>query len=486
MISFPLYQHLLGDSFAHASEQKQRYALFTERHMQAMWLEQKYFKPLKTKNGEIIEVLSPGIWNSEAGPDFLKAHIRIGNRSIRGDVELHLAQESWYHHGHHNDPNYNNVVLHVGFWPALKENSICTSEGKAIECVYLQPSLTISESRILKLIDLDLYPYIHFSGSGSCANTLFHELPTEKAKTLFRSASLWRLDEKWERLKTAMNPSTHYLCGGIAMVLGYKHNANAFLEVFLALDKQKPKNEITAFAYALGRCGFFNAYFQNKWGCSSDYQQLFNEFQATYSNSEECLPLTLKLDKIRPANHPVRRLAVIAKLVCDPRLGSLEDDLIALWGSQWVNGQSPNWKKTKKALLELIPHYEDPYWNSHYTFEETNSSKGVALLGIDLKQEILVNVFLPFLYHHIEKKGAEQEKSAFADFYASLPAAKTRKSTYLNHRFFGGRDKALIKQADLQQGAYQIHRDFCIHFEASCHGCPFVERYNKAFLSQYG
>src|ERR1700761_5455772 len=64
------------------------YPFLRERHLQAMWLEQKYFKNLTTTEGEAIIVLSPGIWNSEGGPDFLKAHLKIGHREIRGDVEL--------------------------------------------------------------------------------------------------------------------------------------------------------------------------------------------------------------------------------------------------------------------------------------------------------------------------------------------------------------------------------------------------------------
>src|ERR1700733_3251385 len=77
------------------AETQYPYLHITERHLQVMWLEQKYFRGLATPEGFPIEVISPGIWNSEAGPDFLKAHLRIGPDEVKGDVELHLSDEGW-------------------------------------------------------------------------------------------------------------------------------------------------------------------------------------------------------------------------------------------------------------------------------------------------------------------------------------------------------------------------------------------------------
>lgn len=464
-----------------AAEKKNPYLVLTERHLQAMWLEQKYFKTLKTQDNEPIEVLSPGIWNSEAGPDFLKAHIKIGNREWRGDIEIHLSQEGWWQHNHHNDPNYNHVVLHICYWQPSKAHLALTSEGKEITCVYLQPLLTIPESRILKLIDLDLYPYKHFAGSGKCSRTLFNHLPKDKATNLLRSAATWRLNEKSERLKAKIAPSQNILIGGIAMVLGYKHNAEAFLAIFNELNSQKIKGEQAVLAKALEISNFFNPHFQEKWSGSPYFQRLLNVFELS-SNSPALPSIPLKLHKIRPANHPVRRLAVLAKMMNDPEITILESKLFTLWRSWWESCQKEGWKYLKDSFLELIPSYNDDYWEYHYTFETTLQKKPVALIGDDLKWEIFINVCLPILYAGIESQGADLEKLAFANFYSSIPASKTRKSIYLNHRFFGDNQQRLkFTRADLQQGAYQIHRDFCVHFEASCQGCPFVERYKNAF-----
>ena len=110
------YTQIIANLPQAASETGNEYHLLTERHIQAVWFEQKYFKNLRTSTNEPIEIISPGIWNAEAGPDFRKAHLKIGGREIQGDIEIHLMDEFWYQHQHHLDDRYNQVVLHVSLW----------------------------------------------------------------------------------------------------------------------------------------------------------------------------------------------------------------------------------------------------------------------------------------------------------------------------------------------------------------------------------
>lgn len=463
------------------SESSSPYHFFRERHLQAMWLEQKYFRQLYTIEGLPITILSPGIWNGEAGPDFLKAHLMIGSQEFRGDVELHLYEEDWYRHQHHQDEKYNDVILHVGFWKPKNPKPILTLEGTTIPCTHLENQLTIPESRILKLIDLDLYPYKHFVGSGICAKTLFRTLPDQKIIHFFRKAADWRLEQKRRFLEVKIDAPSEYLAGGIAMALGYKHNAEAFLELFLYLKNQEIRNEVDHLALALGICGFFAEKHRLKWTASSKYRDLASRFDAM--PQRESLPkIILKLDRTRPANNPIRRIAILTKLISDTSLSSLADLLEASWQAHWPGSGKAGWKPFRDNLSNILPNYPDAYWETHYAFEEQAQVKPIVLISSDLKREILINVCLPLLQKFIEERNNPLEKEAFQDFYASFPAAKTKKASYLVHRFFGDTQKGrLMQRAEMQQGAYQLHRDFCIHFEASCLGCPFVERYNVAF-----
>lgn len=117
------YSTLLKEN-ALVCETKKNYAYLTERHLQAIWFEQKNLLPLYNIQGELIQVISSGIWNTEAGPDFLKAHLRIGSKKYKGDIEIHLQSEGWCQHGHHLDARYNQVILHVSFWPTVHSKSI--------------------------------------------------------------------------------------------------------------------------------------------------------------------------------------------------------------------------------------------------------------------------------------------------------------------------------------------------------------------------
>src|SRR4051812_16001215 len=86
----------------------------TERLLQFIWQFQ-YFnrKETQTAAGDHLQVIFPGHFNSDQGPDFSDAKIRIGKTVWAGSVELHLKTSDWIRHGHEQDPNYNNVVLHV-------------------------------------------------------------------------------------------------------------------------------------------------------------------------------------------------------------------------------------------------------------------------------------------------------------------------------------------------------------------------------------
>jgi len=97
-------------------------------------------RELITAGGESLRVIYPGRTNSESGPDFHHAIIAAKEGVLKGDVELHVRSSGWQAHGHHRDPRYNGVILHVVMWYD-KEGSTVLQDGKTVPILPLHPYL---------------------------------------------------------------------------------------------------------------------------------------------------------------------------------------------------------------------------------------------------------------------------------------------------------------------------------------------------------
>lgn len=93
---------------------KRKLPLIPERLLARLWQTRAQRRSLSTADGRRVRVLYPGRRNGGPGPDFRDAMMQIDDAPPqRGDVEVHLTDSGWREHGHHEDPNYNNVMLHV-------------------------------------------------------------------------------------------------------------------------------------------------------------------------------------------------------------------------------------------------------------------------------------------------------------------------------------------------------------------------------------
>lgn len=447
----------------------------TERHLQILWLKQSLLKCLMTDQGENIEVISPGIWNKEAGPDFLKAHLRIGQRDYRGDVEIHLDDEGWYQHGHHCDPRYNQVILHLSYRRSLHPISINKENGQQVFSCQMKESFAIPLDHLFSSADFDSGKQFHTR--GRCAENLFKLLSDKEIENFFKSAAYWRLEKKLIHLEQICADRSMQFAGGIAMALGYRHNAKPFLDLFFYITQFRELSYDELLAIALGCCGFLEDGRRLSWE-GSDYYQKLRLFW--WGNKSRMIHQTvLKLDHIRPLHHPIRRLAYLTHLLQDPLLEELWPQTLRIWKRE-MDVAKPNFKRLKEHLLQILPLYHDSYWDHHYTFESSAQTKSLPTLGSEVKMHLLLNTTLPLLYAMIRESGDVQAWEKFQQFYSSLEMAQNSKSLYLHRRFFDEqKDEKFFAKAQMMQGAYQLHQDFCQHFEASCEGCPFIERYQQ-------
>ncbi|HEY6913800.1 MAG TPA: DUF2851 family protein, partial [Paludibacter sp.] len=68
---------------------------------------------LQSTDGELVEVVDVGKYNTDSGPDFFNAKIKIGDTLWAGNVEIHTRSTDWNKHNHQTDKAYDSVILHV-------------------------------------------------------------------------------------------------------------------------------------------------------------------------------------------------------------------------------------------------------------------------------------------------------------------------------------------------------------------------------------
>ncbi len=476
-MAYTFYPLLLDSSNKQIAEQPRAYRSLTERHIQIVWLEQRLKKALKTEDGSEVEVISPGIWNFCAGPDFLNAHLKIGKIEYRGDVEIHLTEESWWKHGHHLDKRYSDVVLHLFLWPE-KELSHRDKPGfSANYRISLLSYLIEPLEQLVEQIDLELYPFQPRSEPGRCAKELFSKLPEQQVKELFQEASYWRLSLKRKALMEQSGEYNRAALLGSVEALGYPKNAHTFRQLLQILTEDLSLSEEQLVAKGLERMGYFNEPYLTRWGEHLYYQKLMS-----YRDGKERDFVNLSFDhtQVRPQSHPVRRIALVAKWLKEPHIyHTLFEQVEKMWKNSWkaldgCKGERQLWKRLRELFIEP----NGSHWNHHYTFENRSREKKLRLMGDELFQRILLNVLIPLLEGKLIERESIAELEACHRFYHSLKSISSSKRDYLQHRLLSfKRGEQLLKHADIEQGALQLHRDFCLHYETSCEGCPFINRY---------
>ncbi len=421
----------------------------SERLVQCVWFDKRLATGLRTTAGEPVEVIFPGWWNLEAGPDFRQATVRLGDRQLTGDVEIHLRADDWFHHGHHRDPLYRNVILHVALWDA--------GRGPAeIPQLILADQLAAPLAQLHDEIDLEAYPYRAPHHSGQCSQILT-DLPAERVAALLDEAGTERFAAKTRRfarwLERAAPAQVFY--EGWMEALGYKANKLAFR----TLAQRLPTEALTAgiesghlAAVFFGVANFLpttraDAYTKRLW---SMWWKLRPDFE------ERILPAgTWKLSSIRPANHPHRRVgAAVALWRRHPHLLETVLDAVEREGDP---GQ-------------LFAEIRDEYWSRHFTLGGKTQPKESDLIGRARADEIVSNIVLPFAAAVGPLAGKAQAR------YAALkPAPSNSILRMAGQQLFAASGHRFAKTARQQQGLIQIFQDFCLTDTSACANCQFPE-----------
>ncbi len=424
---------------------------FSEHEMQAHWFAGDFGREFTATDGRRVSVVQFGVWNREAGPDFVEAAVAIdGAEPVRGCIELDTDVRDWERHGHAENPAFESAVLHVFTERGGSEFFTRTRAHRLVPQVLLDVS---------SLTDEPPNPQPE-AKPGRCVAPL-RELPEEKVREVLLGAAEHRLKRKAAALARLgeIHGADDALYQALATTLGYKSNKLPFTLLAQRLPLKLLRGaKAGADALIFGVAGFLptrefppesREYLRGMW---SGWWAQRAEFERL------TVPADLwKLGGQRPLNHPQRRLAALAQIV-----------------RHWTKIRALRQRCDPAGITDFFATLSDEFWDFHYTLTSKASAKRMALVGETRVTEMLANVFYPLAF--------AEDSSRWLGF-KNLPATlSNRRVEIAALRLFGpdsARAASLLRSAAIQQGLLQIYEDFCQHDASDCIRCRFPEQLAK-------
>jgi hypothetical protein len=439
-----------------------------ERLLQAIWLHQRLQRDqLHTLDGQPVRVLHPGFLSVEGGPDFRGAVLQIGDVPVQaGDVEVDLRASGWRAHGHDKNPAFKNVLLHV-VWDGDR------SGGGSAKTLALRTALDAPLGELSVTLDREPANSLPENLRGKCSASL-RELSETDLSELLQQAARVRFESKAAQFQARAKQAgwEQALWEGLFRAAGYKHNVWPMQCLAEAREhwSHRDRTPLTLQARLLGLSGLLpieltrkqaatDGYVRRVWDC---WWRERDEF------SDAMLPRSLwRFHGLRPANHPQRRLALIAHWVAQNKLpGALE---------KWCAAEIAD-RALQSSLLEIFRIERDEFWSWHWTFRSARLKKPQPLIGATRVTDLAINVALPWLWTRaVEGKNAKLRNEIERRYFA-WPAAEDNSVLRLaRQRLFSSASPKFFRRASQQQGLIQIVRDFCDHSNAVCDQCEFPD-----------
>jgi hypothetical protein len=364
----------------------------SEAFIHYLWQYQYFNKiDLRTTTGEPIHVFSPGIRNSDSGPDFLNAKIKLGEMQWVGSVEIHIDSSGWIQHKHQHDPAYDNVILHV-VW--RNDLVVVNREGQVI------PAMELKER-----VDEQMISTYRNLVSGGEEIPCAPKLPGIRRIILFsaldRMLSL-RLENKAnevEELLEANRGDWEETCYQVlARNFGFKVNAEPFFRLAKMLPYKllmKHRDKLLQLeALLFGVAGFLDDDFDEDY-----FNVLRREFHLLRKKYKLDHVLMKKVEwkflRLRPANFPTIRIAQFAAFI-----------------HYRQNIFSSMLHSSFEKLKEDLDSPPSSFWQTHYNFSHESHNKD-AQLGSSSVDNILINTIVPLnaCYSRIKDDQAFMDRS---------------------------------------------------------------------------
>ncbi|MBB4806429.1 hypothetical protein HNP38_001725 [Chryseobacterium defluvii] len=370
----------------------------TEKLLQYLW-NFKVFKNFDFKDieGNPVEILNFGKWNTDAGPDFLLAKIKINDVIIAGNIELHIKSSDWIFHNHSKDPNYENIILHVVFQHDMEINEFKDQHIPTLELKHFIDQSILSR-----------YEKMANETQFIPCESIFdkNKIPAN----LHEENVLKKLDEKSSELekdlKQHKNNFEAVLFHSLAYSFGLKVNALIFRQLAESIDfsiiNKIRQNKTQLEALLFGTSGWLENPADHQ---MQIWKREFEFIKAKFNISD--VKFHPKFLRLRPPNFPTIRLSQLADLY---RHQNLFSKIIHAKNSAELFNVFENVKASE-------------YWNNHFNFGKISKTDQPKILSKDFIELVILNTVLPlkYTYHRYHN---EEIAGEILEFYKSIPSEK--------------------------------------------------------------
>ncbi|MEN8224857.1 MAG: DUF2851 family protein [Bacteroidota bacterium] len=364
-----------------------------------LWKYRLLSPDLRSSQGEKIQIIHPGTHNTNAGPDFLFARIRLGDTMWAGNIEIHNKASDWYSHGHDKDPAYNNVILHV----VAENNKIAIDQdGREIQTLCIATQFDHELLSRFRDINGNLHwvPCMNMIGQVENINVInrMNALAVERLREKALAVS--------EELKACGNDWEECCYRLISKQFGSKINTGQFemlaktmpVRILMKYHHDLPGLEALLF----GQSGLLSI------RITESYTRKLKKEHAYLSAKHQLIPMPgylWKFLRLRPAGFPTLRIAQLA------RLYEMNQSLL----------QAIIEKEDLPSLVSLFDVTASSYWDEHYVFEKKgkSSEKKFGTQSIHL---LLINAIIPMLHLYGEYMNKPALCERAVSFLEKLPA----------------------------------------------------------------
>lgn len=349
----------------------------------------------KTTDGQIIEIISTGQYNTHAGPDFSNAHIRIGQQEWIGNIEIHVHASDWYKHRHHVDPAYDNTILHI---VGQSDKQVYNTKGIAIpQCELLYPQ---DKDYVIQWLK-----DAHYIQKGSNLIGCAHQLqadPTLISEGWKKALLLKRLECKRQSILQILDITNqswiHAFYISLAHNFGFHVNGIPFetlaLQTPLSCLQKHRDNLFQVTAILLGQSGLLNATTaieaQDK-ALWQEYEFLRKKFSLTPMNAS-----MWKKARLRPQNAPEVRIRQFAQLIHQ---------------GEFLFSNLMQTSELNKFVELFIPKQK-----------EVNNTINIPSLGRESINILLINTVLPYQYAYTLSQQKTSKEHDIIAMMEQIPA----------------------------------------------------------------